>query len=317
MKVLLVAIFVGFCNSNPQLDLPPIPNVRPKLDIKSYSEGGNQSLVSAPDDRSTRYGPPYDDEDPEDRFSREKTLNRSTRYREGLDDRYDEYDRDYYNRNRERFEGRDYNGDRMRFGDDRYRNSDRDRYNDDRFRNNNDRYNDDQGRNNDDEINRNRFSSDRDQYNRDRQNADDRDQYNRDRDRYNSDRNRDRYNNNNNDERYNDRGRFDQRDPYYVSERERERGARPPYGPYSYNDRERYNDPNYYYNIENDPKYKAEIDNIRRLLEGIDRKSSLECSQNVAAQWNFETNVNEATHLDAVRWFSLIARKKYVGKAYI
>lgn len=32
----------------------------------------------------------------------------------------------------------------------------------------------------------------------------------------------------------------------------------------------------------------------------IDQKNSAECTLNVAAQWNFETNVNEVTQLDAV-----------------
>lgn len=36
----------------------------------------------------------------------------------------------------------------------------------------------------------------------------------------------------------------------------------------------------------------------------IDQKNSAECTLNVAAQWNFETNVNEVTQLEAVsEWF--------------
>lgn len=39
---------------------------------------------------------------------------------------------------------------------------------------------------------------------------------------------------------------------------------------------------------------------IRRLLQGLDAQASQQCTSNVAAQWNFETNVNEATQAEAV-----------------
>lgn len=39
---------------------------------------------------------------------------------------------------------------------------------------------------------------------------------------------------------------------------------------------------------------------IRRLLQGLDVQASQQCTANVAAQWNFETNINEATQLEAV-----------------
>lgn len=39
---------------------------------------------------------------------------------------------------------------------------------------------------------------------------------------------------------------------------------------------------------------------IRRLLQGLDAQASQQCTSNVAAQWNFETNVNEATQGEAV-----------------
>lgn len=45
---------------------------------------------------------------------------------------------------------------------------------------------------------------------------------------------------------------------------------------------------------------RAETERLRQLLIEIDKKNSEECSLNVAAQWNFETNVNEGTQLDAV-----------------
>lgn len=323
--LIVVALLALIDKCVPQLDLPPIPpSVQPKVQFNSYSERNHTPAQSGnEEDRSMRYGPPYDDA-AVDVVERERSLNRSARYRdEGLDGRFDQYDRDYYNRNRERYEGRDEernryddrlerpigfnghgypdrdNGDRY---NDRDQNLDRnpDRYNDrDRYP---DRYND-----------RDRNP---DRYNDGDRNPDKYNDHNRNPDRYNDrDRNPDRYNErdrypyrpNPDRERYPDRYNPDRpnypnkyngdRDPYYVNERDRNNQ---PYGPYSYNDRDRYNDPNYYYNIENDPKYKAEIENLKRTLHDIDRKSSLECSQNVAAQWNFETNVNEVTHLDAV-----------------
>lgn len=39
---------------------------------------------------------------------------------------------------------------------------------------------------------------------------------------------------------------------------------------------------------------------IKRLLQALDVQASQQCTNNVAAQWNFETNVNEHTQLEAV-----------------
>lgn len=39
---------------------------------------------------------------------------------------------------------------------------------------------------------------------------------------------------------------------------------------------------------------------IRGLLQGLDAQASQQCTSNVAAQWNFETNINEATQTEAV-----------------
>lgn len=47
---------------------------------------------------------------------------------------------------------------------------------------------------------------------------------------------------------------------------------------------------------------RQEDANLRLLLTEIDERSSLECSLNVGAQWNFETNVNQATQNEAVIW---------------
>nr|CAI5834996.1 unnamed protein product [Callosobruchus analis] len=40
---------------------------------------------------------------------------------------------------------------------------------------------------------------------------------------------------------------------------------------------------------------------IRGLLQALDLQASQQCTNNVAAQWNFETNINQGTQLEAVR----------------
>lgn len=40
---------------------------------------------------------------------------------------------------------------------------------------------------------------------------------------------------------------------------------------------------------------------IRSLLQQLDLQASQQCTNNVAAHWNFETNINQLTQLDAVR----------------
>lgn len=42
---------------------------------------------------------------------------------------------------------------------------------------------------------------------------------------------------------------------------------------------------------------------IKRLLQALDVQASQQCTNNVAAQWNFETHVNEHTQLEAVSGF--------------
>lgn len=54
------------------------------------------------------------------------------------------------------------------------------------------------------------------------------------------------------------------------------------------------------YRLEQERQFRIEDDRLRRTLAEIDQKSSFECSLNVAAQWNFETNVNEITQVEAV-----------------
>lgn len=55
---------------------------------------------------------------------------------------------------------------------------------------------------------------------------------------------------------------------------------------------------------------------IRRLLQSLDAQASQQCTSNVAAQWNFETNINEATQAEAVSRY-LIKKSKYFLKCSI
>lgn len=284
MRELLISIVIlisSFVQSNPQLDLPPVPirpaPPKPTLQFNSYSDR----------DRSARYGPPYDDET------------------DAYDKGHDNANRSRTGSGRESYSGSYYNDERVRNDcrpecnryDGNYRNSDR--YNDDnayrerdpgsyRERNrdyqNRDQYNRDQNDIIRDQYNRDQNDYNREQYNRD-QNDYNRDQYNRNRPGY-DDRNPQYYNNGNND--YYNHTRYPVDDRYGNQ------------SPYSYNDRDRYNQQNGYEDPRNDPQYRQEMENLKKVLAEIDKKSSQECNLNVAAQWEFETNVNEATHAQAV-----------------
>ncbi|CAG9809927.1 unnamed protein product [Chironomus riparius] len=60
------------------------------------------------------------------------------------------------------------------------------------------------------------------------------------------------------------------------------------------------------YDIEYERRIRVETEKLRQLLLEIDKKHSSECTLNVAAQWNFETNVNEVSQLEA-----LTAQQRY------
>lgn len=61
-----------------------------------------------------------------------------------------------------------------------------------------------------------------------------------------------------------------------------------------------YNNYQNLYDAEYERKMRIETEKLRQLLVEIDEKNSAECSLNVAAQWNFETNVNEVSQVEAV-----------------
>lgn len=68
-----------------------------------------------------------------------------------------------------------------------------------------------------------------------------------------------------------------------------------------YDNRNRYTNQDYeQYRLDLERKNRLEDANLRRILADVDKLSSSECFTNVAAQWNFETNVNEATQQESV-----------------
>lgn len=54
------------------------------------------------------------------------------------------------------------------------------------------------------------------------------------------------------------------------------------------------------YDAEYEQKLRVQTEKLRQLLLELDKQNSDECTLNVAAQWNFETNVNEVTQIEAV-----------------
>ncbi|XP_061518111.1 angiotensin-converting enzyme [Anopheles gambiae] len=308
------------CEADPQLNLPPLappglegrrpvtfPNgeaspTRVPLGVDGVVSGDGSSVHDR--SRSERFGPPYDGDDDEE----DERPNYPAQQPEGRANDYDRRDRQdspysYNDRNR-------YGGDR---GYDR--NQNRERYPGDRSPNpyvsdvdNPLLYRDGGDRN------RNRYVSDVDNpllyrdrtpYNPSRDD-DDRNRYNPNARPYNP-----------NDPSFGGRNPPDpnyrgpgQRDPNY-----RDQGFQEPGQRFPGDDRTRYpDDPNYPYRspeeerfrIENERRFRAETEKLRAFLTEIDRKSSLECSLNVAAQWNFETNINDATQVEA-----LAAQQRY------
>ncbi|XP_055685323.1 uncharacterized protein DDB_G0284459-like [Lutzomyia longipalpis] len=264
---------LGEPTPKPQLDLPPLPPGT------STTEQPQPPPVPAPAGDPTILPNSYAGEpDEEGRSSRDYDSDRSQRYGPPY-----ESDDAYY-RDRNRYGDRPY--------DENYDtpvkySKDDDRYYNYRgqggypgagpYNNDDERYYNSRGR----YPNPNPYSNDDDRYYKTNPYNDDRyrdDRYNDDRyrdDRYRDDRYRDdRYR----DDRY--------RDDRYRDDR---------YGNDGYN---RYDDP--------ERKYQAANDRLSRYLAEIDQKSSDECFHNVAAQWNFETNVNEASQLEA-----LTAQQRY------
>ncbi|XP_031632391.1 homeobox protein 2-like [Contarinia nasturtii] len=121
--------------------------------------------------------------------------------------------------------------------------------------------------------------------------------YNYKNDGYNSNDGRNPYVNRN---QYENRNPYDDRNSYddrYINN--------PTYDDYS--DRNRYSNGDYDQNrLDLERRNRIEDANLKRILDDVDKLSSNECSLNVAAQWNFETDVNEATQQE-----SILAQQRY------
>lgn len=66
-----------------------------------------------------------------------------------------------------------------------------------------------------------------------------------------------------------------------------------------------FSDTNPQQNPPNDPRTNNQFrGDIRQLLQQLDVQGSEQCTNNVAAQWNYETNINQLTQLGAVRLFT-------------
>lgn len=162
---------------------------------------------------------------------------------------------------------------------DAYNPYDRNRYNDDRGLNDGNRYDD-------------RYHNDRNHYN-------DRNPYSNDPG-YNRQNNEPGYNRPSN-ERYPDRNRPNDYDPNNPNSN---------YNNDNYDDRNRYSsEDNERHRLELERKNRIEDANLRRALDDVDKLASTECFNNVAAQWNFETNVNDVTQQESV---NILFRKHFV-----
>uniref|UniRef100_A0A0A1XT46 Angiotensin-converting enzyme n=1 Tax=Zeugodacus cucurbitae TaxID=28588 RepID=A0A0A1XT46_ZEUCU len=291
LSILLALTHLLAAQADPQLDLPPLnPDVQgPELLYNSLTPRTPASpLQTLGDfDRSQRYGPPYAsdglNDDGADDFRNGQTYDERMRYGYTYNARAQNLSRPVadspfsdYNSNNLGQQQRD----NPRYPNHNYDNPS------DRFGNNN-RY------------------------------ADNFDERQRDRDRYNNDNlDQARFNNPNND--YNARfngnqppvgGNLDPNSPFNSNN---------PYG----NDRNRFDNPfrpnQDRFNLNNDRyferqrfqqdrRYQIELEKLRNLLVETDHKGSLECTANVGAQWNFETNVNEITQAEAFN-----AQQQYV-----
>lgn len=106
----------------------------------------------------------------------------------------------------------------------------------------------------------------------------------------------DNYNQNN---PYDERSKYD--DPNSFGRFNDRNPNNPNFNNDGYDDRNRFTNRDYeQYRLDLERKNRIEDANLRRILVDVDKLSSSECYINVAAQWNFETNVNEATQQESV-----------------
>lgn len=129
-------------------------------------------------------------------------------------------------------------------------------------------------------------------------------------------------NQNENRNQYDDRNRYNDNRPNYPNDPNNPNSPNNPNYPNNpndpnypndprfnneYDDRNRYTDRDYeQHRLELERENRIKDANLRRILGDVDKLASSECSLNVGAQWNFETNVNEVTQQESVRKSSVI-----------
>uniref|UniRef100_A0A2M4BCM7 Angiotensin-converting enzyme n=1 Tax=Anopheles marajoara TaxID=58244 RepID=A0A2M4BCM7_9DIPT len=327
--VLLSSQFVH-CEPEPQLNLPPLapPGVGDGGRAVPFGNGGppqppprgppSDNGVSGANggfdrSRSERFGPPYDGDDDEEEEGERPNYPQQPQGRANSDyDRRDRPDTPYSFNDRNRYDGnRGFDPDQRngpgRYPGDRSPNpyvSDVDNpllYRDQGERNPNGYVSD---------VENPLLYRDRIPYTPNRE--DDRNRYNPNARPYNP--NDPGFGGRNQDPAFRDPNYRDPnyRDPSYRDPNQRYPGTDPAYrdpgrfpGDPGYRDPYR-NPEEERYRAENERRFRAETEKLRSFLAEIDRKSSLECSLNVAAQWNFETNINDATQVEA-----LAAQQRY------
>lgn len=99
---------------------------------------------------------------------------------------------------------------------------------------------------------------------------------------------------------YDQRNQFNDDRPRYNNDRPYD-PRNPPSQYDDYDDRNKYTQREYeQHRLELERQNRLEDANLRRILDDVDKLASSECSINVGAQWNFETNVNEVTQQESV-----------------
>ncbi|XP_058124151.1 angiotensin-converting enzyme [Anopheles ziemanni] len=319
------------CEADPQLNLPPLapPGGRPGAfpnDGTSPTRvplGINSADGVSPFDRnrSERFGPPYEDDDDDEQDEKPNYPQLEGRAQNSDYDRRDRPDSPYSYNDRNR-----YNGDR---GFDPGSRTPNGRYPGDRSPNpyvsdvdNPSLYREGGNRNPNgyvSDVDNPLLYRDRTPYTPNRD--DERNRYNPNARPYNP--NDPTFGGRNPDPNYREPGFRDPnnrdpnyREPGFRDPNYRDPGFRDPNQRFPGDDPNPYRDPSYRdpyrsqeeerIRAENERRFRAETEKLRTFLADIDRKSSLECSLNVAAQWNFETNINDATQVEA-----LAAQQRY------
>uniref|UniRef100_A0A1I8QEP7 Angiotensin-converting enzyme n=1 Tax=Stomoxys calcitrans TaxID=35570 RepID=A0A1I8QEP7_STOCA len=290
---------LGKAQARAQLELPPLPTARPEVYYNGYTVQTTPAQALGDLDRDQRFGPPYAEDssadDGSDDFRNGQTYDERMRY--GFNYRPQQY---------QQFNSSITNDSPF---------SDKNIYNTQTLLN--DRYGNGNGNTNYDNNNPLNHHTYNDRYGHNAYNSQQQQQQQQN-NRYN-------YPNNNNENNATPRPPSFQ----YINNNPTTPSYNPPITTYNPNnpnspyagDRNRFENPfdpnqdrfnlNQRYNdrqrFQDDRRYQIELEKLRNLLVETDQQGSQECTANVAAQWNFETNVNQFTQTEALN-----AQQRYV-----